>query len=127
MLDRLLPRLIIFFIIFSPSAEVCGLVLNHLKDKHDPDLKSCEEIVIQKLKQLNQIPGAKSHEKFFHCLYMCYQQYSDIVLHFGKNYFVYKLAEFENRDTLEKAMIMMEGKLLFRIKRYITDTMYDFS
>ena len=94
------------------SAEVCGLVLNHLKDKHDLDLKPCEEIVVQKLKQLNQIPGAKSQEKFFHCLFMCYQQYSEIVLHFGKNYFIYKLAEFTNRDTLEKAMIMMEGKFL---------------
>jgi len=94
--------------VYQATAEVLGLCLKYFVNQdHQIVLLN---IVRDQLQKLKKLAGARSQEKFMHCLYMVFQHFPDIVQQFAST-FVYDMAHVPKGVCLKQAVEMLQGAL----------------
>ena len=94
--------------VFKATAEVMGLYLDYLERYAREDLALALDIFSKQFRQLNGTPGARSQEKFMHCLYLCHTAYPKISTHFAP-IFVYSLQKIKQPLLRSQGVEMLRG------------------
>lgn len=94
--------------VFKATAEVMGLYLDHLERHAREDFVLALDIFSKQLRQLNGTPGARSQEKFMHCLYLCHTAYPKISSHFA-SIFVYSLQKIKQPLLRGQGVELLRG------------------